>query len=68
MKNSVIGVALVLAIVGGAAVANSATAERSKLPSPGSASVHAKRMDACPYYPSPVVCRDGWMARTKSEN
>ena len=57
MNNSVIGIALALTIVGGLAVANSATAERSKLQAPGSASVHAMRMDACPYYPSPVVCR-----------
>jgi len=66
MNNSVVGVALALTIVGGLAVAGSATAERSKLQSPSSESVHAKRMDACPYYPSPVVCRTGWLVRRKS--
>jgi hypothetical protein len=56
MNNS-IGIALALTLIGSFALANGLAAPNSK--SPGSATITAARMDACPYYPSPVVCRVG---------
>ncbi len=58
MSRNVIGIALALTIIGCLAVANSATAEGPKLQS-GAANSHAGRIDGCPYYPSPVFCREG---------
>jgi hypothetical protein len=36
-----------------------ALADGSKSQSANSANVYQMKMDRCPYYPSPVVCRDG---------
>lgn len=44
-----------LAIVAGTL----ALADGSTSQSANSANVYQKKMDRCPYYPSPVVCRDG---------
>jgi hypothetical protein len=54
MNKRVIGV-LAVSVVCGLAAATGAT---TNLQSPGGAGVHVKRLDSCPYYPSPVVCRD----------
>jgi hypothetical protein len=43
-----------------------ALADGSKPQSANSANGHAKKMDRCPYYPSPVLCRSGLRARTTS--
>ena len=43
-----------------------ALADGSKSQSANSANVHHLKMDRCPYYPSPVVCRDGSRAHTIS--
>jgi hypothetical protein len=66
MNTKTIGISLALAvtITGGAlAVTAGAVAERSKLQSPNNSNVHEVRLDRCPYYPSPVVCRSGSTVR-----
>jgi hypothetical protein len=55
MNTKVIGITLAFTMMGGLL----ALADRSKLQSANSANVFAMKMDGCPYYPSPVVCRDG---------
>jgi hypothetical protein len=69
MKANVLGITLALAvtITGGLlALTASAVADGSKLQSANSSNVYAMKMDRCPYYPSPVVCRDGSRAHTTS--
>jgi hypothetical protein len=68
MKTNVLGITLALAvtITGGlfAALAASAVADGSK--QSANSSNYAMKLDRCPYYPSPVVCRDGARAHTTS--
>lgn len=74
MNKNVIGVALALTITGGLAIAND-TAPGGSKPQPSSANTHAARlnphaarMDACPYYPSPVFCRSALAAHNASRS
>jgi hypothetical protein len=62
MNTKIIGIALAVTIVSGGL----AVAEGSKAHSKNGTNVHAMRMDRCPYYPSPVVCRDFSRAHTAS--
>jgi hypothetical protein len=57
MDKKVIGIALALTFAGCLAMATGATARGSKLQSAGT-NPHTLRTDGCPYYPSPVACRD----------
>jgi hypothetical protein len=69
MKANVLGITLALAvtITGGLlALTASAVADGSKLQSANSSNVYAMKMDRCPYYPSPVVCRDRSRAHATS--
>lgn len=63
MSKNVIGIAAALAAIGCLAIATGATAHGSKLQSKA-ANQHSMRMDACPYYPSPVFCRDASTAHS----
>jgi hypothetical protein len=59
MKTNVLGITLAVTITGGLlALTANAVADGSKLQSANSSNVYAMRMDRCPYYPSPVVCRE----------
>jgi hypothetical protein len=67
MKTNVLGITFALAVTGGLlALTASAVADGSKLQSANRSNVYAMKMDRCPYYPSPVVCRDGSRAHTTS--
>jgi hypothetical protein len=66
MNKGVIGITLAFALIGGSALMNNATAQGPHPRSPGNESAPAARMDACPYYPSPVVCRVGSTDRAGS--
>ena len=66
MCKNVMGIALALTIVGGLAITTGATAASSKPQSVDANQQHAMRMDACPYYPSPVFCRDGSTAHAST--
>jgi hypothetical protein len=66
MSTKILGATLALAVTltGAAfAVTAGAGAERSKPQSQNSSKVHELRLDRCPYYPSPVVCRTASTAR-----
>jgi hypothetical protein len=66
MSKNVIGIAaLALATIGCLAIATGATARGAKLQSEG-ANQQVMRMDACPYYPSPVFCRDASTAYART--
>jgi len=65
MNKWIIGIVLAVSVVAGLAAATGAT---RNLQSPGGASVHVKRLDSCPYYPSPVACRDGSAASATQRN
>ena len=59
MKTNILGITLAVTITGGLlALTASAVADGSKLQSANSSNVYAMKMDRCPYYPSPVVCRE----------
>ena len=67
MKTNVLGITLAVTITGGLlALTASAVADGSKLQSANSSNVYAMKMDRCPYYPSPVLCRDGSRAHMTS--
>jgi hypothetical protein len=67
MKTNLLGITLAVTITGGLlALTASAVADGSKLQSANSSNVYVMKMDRCPYYPSPVVCRDGSRARMTS--
>jgi hypothetical protein len=63
MNTKVIGITLVFTTMSGVL----ALADGPKLQFANSANVFAMKMDRCPYYPSPVVCRGGSKARTTSD-
>jgi hypothetical protein len=63
MNTKVLGITLAFTMMGGVL----ALADGSKLKSWNSANIFAMKMDRCPYYPSPVVCRGGSRARTTSD-
>jgi hypothetical protein len=44
-----------------------ALAQGSKPQATSSANVHAKNLDRCPYYPSPVFCRNEPRSREQDE-
>jgi hypothetical protein len=57
MKTNVLGLTLALAvIIAGGVLATAGAATASKQQSTSTSHSYAMRMDACPYYPSPVAC------------
>jgi hypothetical protein len=59
MKTNVLGITLAVTLTGGLlALTASTVTDDSKLQSANSSNVYAMRMDRCPYYPSPIVCRE----------
>jgi hypothetical protein len=63
MITKVIAVTLAFTVLGGAL----ALAQGSKPQATNSANVHAKNLDRCPYYPSPVFCRSDSRSREQEE-
>jgi hypothetical protein len=59
MTTKVIIVTLAFTVLGGTL----ALAQGSKPQATNGANVHAMNLDRCPYYPSPVFCRDAPQAR-----
>jgi hypothetical protein len=63
MTTKVIAITLAFTVLGGAL----ALAQGSKQQATNSANVHAKSLDRCPYYPSPVFCRSDSRSREQDE-
>jgi hypothetical protein len=63
MTTRVIAITLVFIVLGGTL----ALAQGSKPQATNSANVHAKNLDRCPYYPSPVFCRSDSRSREQDE-
>jgi len=62
MNTKIFSIALAATIL----VGGLAAAEPSKTNAVNSTDTYAMRMDRCPYYPSPVLCRDTLKAHTAS--
>jgi hypothetical protein len=62
MNTKVLGIGLVLSVIITSSIATGAVLERSSTLQSVHPNAQAMRLDACPYYPSPVVCRHGTSA------
>jgi hypothetical protein len=63
MITKVIAITLAFTVLGGTL----ALSQDSKQQAASIASVHAKNLDRCPYYPSPVFCRSYSRSREQNE-
>jgi hypothetical protein len=63
MSTKVIVTTLAFAIIGGTL----APAQDSKPQATNSANAHVMNLDRCPYYPSPVFCRDASRAHEQDQ-
>jgi hypothetical protein len=63
MTTKVIVITLAFSVLGGML----ALAQGSKSRATNSATAHAKNLDRCPYYPSPVFCRDASRAHEQDQ-
>ena len=63
MSTKIIATTLAFTVLGGTL----ALAQSSKPQPTSSANVHAMNLDRCPYYPSPVFCREASRPREQDQ-